>query len=131
MNTTSIKLESRLRAPAKLEELSSPLVGECEETQALEQQLLSDQVNAQLNHGSPIKLLQDSSNSLSPNSPDLPISLRDHILEEVKGKDSPIKKIVNKFSPSKSKYVSTNKPKIGDSSDSDEGLGGFKLHAMD
>ena len=66
------------------------------------------------------------------------ISLRDHILEEAKGRDSPIKKQPTfKFSPSKSKYLTNNnkdnlnmevlKQKIGDSSDSDEGGGGFRL----
>ena len=78
------------------------------------------------------------------------ISLRDHILEEVKGIDSPLKanhvanRQSNKFSPSKTKYMThENKDKlpdqqhfqdhikkIGDSSDSDCEDSGFRLHKM-
>ena len=80
------------------------------------------------------------------------ISLRDHILEEVKGIDSPLKasnvarQATNKFSPSKTKYLThENKDKlpnqqhfqdhfkkIGDSSDSEDGeqQTGFRLHKM-
>ena len=51
--------------------------------------------------------------------------MKDHIIEEAKARDSPIKKAVNKFSPSKSKYMNYPK-KFGDSDD--EEVGGFTLH---
>jgi hypothetical protein len=73
--------------------------------------------------------LGDSSSPATSPETEMPISLIDHILEEVKGRDSPMKKPSKKFSPTKQKYVANKVGKIGDSSD-DEG-GGFQLQKMD
>ena len=123
----------------------------------LSRRVLDDQLNAQLiDRDSPVRLLDDpkleGSSSMSSGEKRLMsqgISVKDHILEEVKGRDSPMKQQLarppaKKFSPSKKEYQTTHNKdkvnqqfffkKIGDSTDSEEegaGKGGFRLHKID
>ena len=122
----------------------------------LSHRILDDQLNTKVLKIDPactVKLLDDDhrvpqADSAEKRLESKGISMKDHILEEVKGRDSPIKIVSrpsNKFSPSKKEYQTTqNKDKlkqefffknIGDSTDSeDEGAGrkgAFRLHKMD
>lgn len=85
-----------------------------------------------IDHTSPVKLLEESSDEknkrLSPESP----GLKAKILEEAKqqNRPSPIKKS-NKFSPSKPQYLrKSKKARIGDSSGSDDDGVGFRLQKV-